>query len=135
MQICPNQRALWDVSGVEAGRVLGRTGVWVGQRKLAAIGIRARGWTTFHGLALNVCPDLAPFGKIVPCGISDAGVGSVWNEVHGADLTPSGGGGTEEKQQQQQQKAALMTEYAIALQESLAELLGISFTDVGLELP
>lgn len=55
--------------GVEAGRREGLTGVWVGTRKLASIGIRVRRWVTMHGMAVNVSCDLAPFGCIVPCGI------------------------------------------------------------------
>ena len=63
--------------GVEAGRVPGRTGVWVGGEKLAAIGIAASRWVTYHGLALNVSPDLSKFGLIVPCGMRGAGVTSL----------------------------------------------------------
>lgn len=54
-----------------------RTGVWVGDEKLAAIGIKVSGRTTSHGLALNVNPDLDHFAGIIPCGIADAGVCSL----------------------------------------------------------
>ena len=54
-----------------------RTGVWVGDQKLAAIGIKVDGRVTMHGLAFNVAPDLDDFGGIVPCGIADAGVCSL----------------------------------------------------------
>jgi lipoate-protein ligase B len=59
--------------GIEAGRKEGATGVWVGEKKIASIGIACRKWVTFHGLALNVSTDLAYFHRIVPCGF-DAGV-------------------------------------------------------------
>jgi len=57
--------------GVEAGRVEGLTGVWVGREKLAAIGVRIARWITSHGFALNVTTDLSGFDLIVPCGIAD----------------------------------------------------------------
>lgn len=63
--------------GVEGSRQPGLTGVWVGDRKLAAIGIKVSRWVTMHGFALNVCPDLAGFRAIVPCGIADKSVGSL----------------------------------------------------------
>jgi len=59
--------------GVEAGRVPGLTGTWVGREKIGAIGVRISRWVTSHGLALNVTTDLAPFDLIVPCGIRDRG--------------------------------------------------------------
>jgi lipoyl(octanoyl) transferase len=68
--------------GLEAGRREGMTGVWVGDRKLAAIGVRvSSGWITSHGFALNVSTDLSYFGAIVPCGIQEYGVGSIESEL------------------------------------------------------
>ena len=61
--------------GLNAHRVEGRTGVWLGRRKVAAIGVRARSWVTFHGMAFNLTDELEGFNKIVPCGIDDAEVG------------------------------------------------------------
>ncbi len=64
--------------GVTAARRDGLTGVWVGREKLVAIGVRvAAGGVTSHGLALNVAPDLAHFGGIVPCGLEGEGVCSL----------------------------------------------------------
>lgn len=63
--------------GIEGGRVAGRTGVWVGGAKVAALGVKVKRWVTMHGFALNVSCDLAGFGAIVPCGIADAGVTSM----------------------------------------------------------
>jgi lipoyl(octanoyl) transferase len=63
--------------GIEAERVAGLTGVWVGREKLAAIGVRISRWITSHGFALNVATDLDYFSLIVPCGIADRGVTSL----------------------------------------------------------
>lgn len=63
--------------GVEAGRVGGLTGAWVGRDKLAAIGVRISRWVTSHGFAFNVTTDLSHFDFIVPCGIADRGVTSL----------------------------------------------------------
>jgi lipoyl(octanoyl) transferase len=63
--------------GIEAGRVRGLTGVWVGTGKVAAIGVRVSRWITSHGFALNVTTDLNFFELIVPCGIRDRGVTSM----------------------------------------------------------
>ncbi len=78
--------------GVTAGRVEGRSGVWLPadaarpERKVAAIGIRVVKGITLHGFALNCDPDLAWYDRIVPCGIADAGVTSLTSEL-GRDVT------------------------------------------------
>jgi lipoyl(octanoyl) transferase len=75
---------------IASGRVAGRTGVWLAasgsrpERKIAAIGVRVAKRTTMHGFALNVDPDLSWFGRIVPCGIDDAGVTSIASELGSA---------------------------------------------------
>ena len=63
--------------GIAGRKVEGYTGVWVGDEKVAAIGIAIRRWITYHGLALNVNPDMSHFGMITPCGITDKGVTSL----------------------------------------------------------
>ena len=63
--------------GISSGRIAGLTGVWVGDEKLAAIGVRISRWVTMHGFALNVNTDLDYFGLIIPCGIQDHGVTSL----------------------------------------------------------
>lgn len=78
--------------GVIAGRVAGRSGVWVPaddrgpDRKVAAIGVRVSRGVTMHGFALNCDPDLSWFDRIVPCGIRDAAVTSLSVEL-GRDVT------------------------------------------------
>lgn len=67
--------------GLRAGRREGLTGVWIGARKVAAIGMAARHWVSFHGFALNVSTDLRHFQGIVPCGITDGSVTSLENET------------------------------------------------------
>jgi lipoyl(octanoyl) transferase len=67
--------------GVTGERREGRPGIWVKRQdreaKIAALGVRVRRWITYHGIAVNVCPDLSHFSGIVPCGIADAGVTSL----------------------------------------------------------
>ncbi|EWM12780.1 lipoyl(octanoyl) transferase LipB [Kutzneria sp. 744] len=81
-----------DQLGVPTGRVEGRSGVWLAadgdrpERKIAAIGIRVQRGVTMHGLEINCNADLGAFGKIIPCGIRDAGVTSLSAEL-GRDVT------------------------------------------------
>jgi lipoyl(octanoyl) transferase len=76
--------------GVKGERREGRVGIWVDrghgrEDKIAAIGVRVRHWITFHGVSLNIDPDLSHFTGIVPCGISQYGVTSLWD----LGLTPT----------------------------------------------
>lgn len=77
--------------GVEAHQVPGRAGVWVGGsgrwEKVAAIGVRVERGVTMHGFAVNCDNSLAPFGRIVPCGIADAGVTTL-SDVAGRPISP-----------------------------------------------
>lgn len=75
--------------GLAAGRVEGRTGVWIGpdargpERKVCAMGVRCSRWVTMHGLAFNLNTDLSFFNHIIPCGIADRGVTSLQEELGG----------------------------------------------------
>lgn len=66
---------------VEATRREKLTGVWVGARKIASIGVGIRQWVSMHGFALNVCGDLRPFQEITPCGIAGVEMTSVQQEL------------------------------------------------------
>jgi lipoyl(octanoyl) transferase len=80
-------RVVHDAGLPAAGRIDGRSGVWLPaddrrpERKIAAIGVRVQGGVTLHGFSLNCDPDLAAFDRIVPCGIVDAGVTSLTAEL------------------------------------------------------
>jgi lipoate-protein ligase B len=87
--------------GIEAGRRDAMTGVWVGARKIASIGVGIRRWTTWHGFALNVSTDLSYFDSIVPCGIEGCRMTSV------CEVT---------------KRAVTMREFAGAMRESFARV-------------
>jgi lipoyl(octanoyl) transferase len=67
--------------GLDAKRVDGLNGAWIGERKVGAVGVRISQWITMHGFALNVSTDLSSFSAIVPCGIADRGVTSLGREL------------------------------------------------------
>ena len=67
--------------GIAATTRPGLTGVWLGDRKIASIGVGVRHWITMHGFALNVCGDLTPFDQIVPCGITNVTMTSIERET------------------------------------------------------
>jgi len=67
--------------GITASRRKSLTGVWIGNRKIASIGVGVRHWVTMHGFALNVCGDLSPFDQIVPCGINNVTMTSMEKEA------------------------------------------------------
>lgn len=95
--------------GLQAGRIAGLTGVWLGweagaanPRKICAMGVRCSRWVTLHGLALNVTTDLRYFGYIVPCGITDKAVTSLQAELgHAVPI----------EEVQERLLAALLTEF------------------------
>jgi lipoyl(octanoyl) transferase len=68
----------YDISATQRE---GLTGVWIGERKIASIGVGIRHWITMHGFALNVGSDLSPFAHIVPCGISNVTMTSIEKET------------------------------------------------------
>jgi lipoate-protein ligase B len=72
--------------GVEARRNPGWTGVWIGERKVASLGIAVRKWVTMHGFALNVATDLSRFAAINPCGL-DAAVMTSLSKERGREVT------------------------------------------------
>ena len=67
--------------GVTARQVPGKTGIWTDRGKLASIGVGVRRWTTMHGFALNLAPDLTAFGRINPCGMAGCPVTSLEQET------------------------------------------------------
>ncbi len=67
--------------GLQTGRIEGLTGVWIEDRKIAAIGIKVSRWITMHGFAFNINTDLNLFNGIIPCGITDKKVTSLQKEL------------------------------------------------------
>ncbi len=83
------EKVLLDVVahlGVSARTVEGRTGIWVGEKKLASIGVAVRRWVSWHGFALNVRNDLSGFETIVPCGLEGVEMISL-EEIIGRDIS------------------------------------------------
>ena len=67
--------------GLHAERRKGMTGIWIETRKICALGVAVKSWVTYHGLALNIDPDLSHFSGIVPCGITEGTVTSMAAEM------------------------------------------------------
>jgi lipoyl(octanoyl) transferase len=78
--------------GLRADRKPGLTGVWIGEKKVASIGIAVRRWVTYHGFALNIATDLTRFSAIHPCGLDAEVMTSLSAELHRpisfAEVTP-----------------------------------------------
>ena len=66
-----------DIYNIDAKRLKGLTGVWVGDEKIAAQGVRISRWVTMHGFSININPNLSFYDGIIPCGIFDRGVTSM----------------------------------------------------------
>lgn len=75
--------ALLEHHGVRGVRIAGKTGVWVGGRKIASLGVGVRKWISMHGFAINICGDLTPFNLITPCGLPGVEMTSL--EAEGAN--------------------------------------------------
>lgn len=69
------------IYNLRAHTVSGLTGVWIGENKIAAIGIRAQSWITSYGVAINIAPDLSNYRAINQCGLSEKGVTSIEREL------------------------------------------------------
>ncbi|MHC5179901.1 MAG: lipoyl(octanoyl) transferase LipB [Planctomycetota bacterium] len=67
--------------GVQSGRRKGFPGLWIGQKKIASIGVQLKKWVSFHGMAININNDLSIFEHIVPCGLDDVVITSVEKET------------------------------------------------------
>lgn len=112
-------RALSRLGLPGGGREPGLTGAWLDGHKVAACGVRCRRWVTWHGLALNVAPDLGHFAHIVPCGIADRPVGSV------RLLLPAGAPLARLSDE------ALVGAARVALLDSFGEVFGTAFCEGG----
>jgi len=73
------------VYGIDGQRIENHTGVWVGEKKIASIGIGIKGWVTFHGFSLNINPDMSYFSLIKPCGLESRTVTSM-SEILGGPV-------------------------------------------------
>lgn len=93
--------------GCLQGRVPGKTGVWVGERKIGAVGVRISQGVTSHGVALNVCTDLSLFAHIVPCGTPDKEVTSIHRQLAGSRWGELGHPSQQRQQQQLEEQQPL----------------------------
>ena len=75
--------------GIIAGRKKSLTGVWVKDKKIAALGVRISKWVTMHGFSININPDLEYYKSIIPCGIEDYGITSMEN-IMGSEVPSIG---------------------------------------------
>ena len=75
-----------QIFDIESGQLEGLTGVWVGNQKVCAMGVRLSRWVTMHGFALNVRPEMSYFQGMIPCGIQGKGVTSM-QELLGKDIS------------------------------------------------
>jgi lipoate-protein ligase B len=98
-----------------------RAGVWTESGKIAAAGVRATRWISYHGIALNVCPDMSHFEHIVPCGITGRPVTSVEHCLQGAD---HGGHWPRNKGQE------LLAEYSAAIVEAVQNIFELDVQEV-----
>ena len=73
--------------GIIANRKKGLTGVWVKDKKIAALGVRISKWVTMHGFSININPDLEYYNSIIPCGIEDYGITSM-AQIMGDEVPP-----------------------------------------------
>lgn len=79
---------LLEQFGIAAARRKGYPGLWIGERKIGAIGVQLKKWVTLHGMAININNDLGIFANIVPCGIEGVRITSVKNETGTAKSMP-----------------------------------------------
>lgn len=75
--------------GIRGGRVEDKTGVWVGERKIASLGVGVRRWISMHGFAINICGDMTPFSHITPCGLPGVSMTSLEAEGSAAPSVAS----------------------------------------------
>lgn len=74
--------------GLESHRSEGKTGIWLENRKICAIGVAVKSWVSYHGYALNLAPDMSHFNGIVPCGITNGTVTCLADEL-GCSIDPA----------------------------------------------